>query len=66
MDLVSAINLLLALTNQAGKVSALIRQARAEGRGSLTDAEVDDLVAETGVARSELEAAIERARAEGR
>lgn len=58
MDIATAINLLLSLVARAGNVSDLIKNARAEGRESLTEDEVDALLEENNAARAELDAAI--------
>jgi hypothetical protein len=63
-NLNAAITLLLNLTAAAGKVSALIGSARAEGRG-LTAEELAGLKAADDAARGDLVAAIEAARASG-
>lgn len=62
---VAGIGLLLQLIEQAARVSAVIRQAQAEGR-DLTSAELASVVAENDVARAALVDAIERAKTEGR
>ena len=62
----AAIDLVLNLLAQASRVGVLITRARAEGRDSLSEAEVDELAAENSQARDQLQEAIDRARAEGR
>lgn len=56
-----AIAILLTLAQQADKIAALIRQARAEGR-DITDAELDALASADDQARALLEAEIQKAR----
>lgn len=58
MNVLTAIDGLLILIGQAQKVSAIIAQARAEGRTELTAAETDQLSAESDAALSGLAAAI--------
>lgn len=59
MNVLTAIDGLLVLIGQVSKVSAMIAQARAEGRDELTQAEVDMLSAESGAALDGLRAAID-------
>jgi len=66
MKLAAAIDLLLTLITQAQRVSTIIAQARAEGRESLSEDDINELTAANDDARAELEAAIETARTEGR
>lgn len=61
----AGIGLLLQLIEQAARVSAVVRQAQAEGR-DVTSAELAELVRENDGARAALVDAIERAKAEGR
>lgn len=61
-----AITLLIALANNAGKISQLISKAQAEGRTELTQEEWEAIVADDDAARIRQEAALERARNEGR
>ncbi len=65
MDALTAISLLTQLLAQATVLGNLIRTAQAEGR-DITAAELDTLAAGDDVARGALEAAIARAKAEGR
>lgn len=60
MNAAAAIELLLALINGAGRVSAAIRQAQAEGR-DITKEELEVAFAEDDAARDSLVAAIQRA-----
>ena len=64
-NLNAAVTLLLNLTVAAGKVSALITAARANGRESLTDEEMASLRAIDDAARVELVAAIEASKSTG-
>jgi hypothetical protein len=59
MNSAAAIELLLALINAAGPVSAAIRRAQAEGR-PLSREELDEAFAADDAAKSNLEAAIAR------
>lgn len=59
MNSAAAIELLLALINAAGPVSAAIRQAQAEGR-ALTREELDEAFAMDDAAKDGLESAIAR------
>jgi hypothetical protein len=61
-----AITLLIALANNAGRISTAISQAQAEGRTELTDAEFDAIMANDDAARIRQEAALAKAKAEGR
>lgn len=65
MDALTAITLLTQLLAQATALGNLIRTAQAEGR-DITPAELDALAAGDDVARAALEAAIARAKSEGR
>lgn len=65
MDPLTATALLVQLLTQATALGNLIRTAQAEGR-DITDAELDTLAAGDDRARAGLEAAIARAKAEGR
>ncbi len=56
-----AIQLVLALVNQAGAISAVIQKAQAENR-DLTPEELDSLVASDDTARAALVAAINAAK----
>lgn len=60
MNSAAAIELLLQLINAAGPVSALIRQAQAEGR-PLTREELQSAFSQDDTARDRLEAAIQAA-----
>ena len=66
MNIDLAITLLIALANNAGRISAAITQAQAEGRTELTDEEWQSIVADDEAARILQEAALAKARAEGR
>lgn len=61
----AAIELLLTLVANAGRISAVIRQARAEGREP-TSAELSAIAADNDGARAALVDAIARAKSEGR
>jgi hypothetical protein len=65
MDPITALALLTQLLTQANALGNLIRTAQAEGR-DITPAELDTLAMADTNARSVLEAAITRARSEGR
>ncbi len=65
MDPITALALLTQLLTQANALGNLIRTAQAEGR-DITPAELDTLAMADTNARSMLEAAITRARSEGR
>jgi hypothetical protein len=60
-----AIQLLTALMDRAGAIGALIKNAVSEGR-DISTAELDQLARDDDAARTNLEAAIAKARAEGR
>ncbi len=66
MNILAAIDLLLALADRVGRVSEMIKAARAEGRDDLTDEELVALQLEDDAARVDFANAIEQARAEGR
>lgn len=61
----AAIELLLTLIANAARVSAVIRQAQAEGR-EVSPAELSEIILEGDGARAALVDAIARAKAEGR
>lgn len=65
MPALAAIDLILALLTRASAISALVAQAQAEKR-DLTEAEMNQIIAEDDKARAGLVAAIEKAKAEGR
>ena len=65
MDPITAITLLTQLLTQATALGNLIRAAQAQGR-DITPAEFDALAAGDDSARAALDAAIARAKAEGR
>lgn len=65
MNVLTAIDGLLLLIGQVSKVSAMIAQARSEGREELTQAEVDLLSAESGAALDGLRAAIDAKKSVG-
>lgn len=62
MNASAAIALALQLIEAAARISSLIRQAQAEGRDSLTDAEKALVLAENDAARERLVAAIAKAK----
>lgn len=62
----AGIGLLLQLIEQAARVSAIIKQAQAEGREELTSAEMAQVLAANDDARVALVDAIAHARAAGR
>lgn len=66
MNTVAAIDLVLALITRLHRVSQMLATARAAGQESLTDEQLDQLIAEDDAARDELRAAIARAKSEGR
>ena len=66
MNIAVALDLVLRLLAQAGRVGAMITLARTEGRDSLSEEEVNELAAENTQARQDLEDAIKQAQAEGR
>lgn len=66
MNIAIAIDLVLKLLAQAARVGSMITSARAEGRDSLTEQEVNELAVENDQARRDLEDAIKQAEAEGR
>lgn len=61
----AAIDLLLTLVANAGRISTVIRQAQSEGREP-TSAELADIAADNDGARAALVDAIARAKAAGR
>jgi len=61
----AAIELLLTLVTNAGRISSVIRQAQAEGR-EVSSAELSDIIRDNDGARAALVDAIERAKSEGR
>lgn len=65
MNELAAINLVLAMLAEGGPISMLIDQARAEGR-TISKTEWDQLFEDDDNARAELDAAIEKAKSEGR
>jgi hypothetical protein len=65
MDAITALALLNQLAQTLAALSALIQRAQTEGR-DITPAELDTLAVGDDIARAALEAAIERAKAEGR
>lgn len=66
MKTAAAIDLLLTLITQAQRVSRVIAKARAEGRETLDDADLLEFERANDTARGELDAALARARDEGR
>jgi hypothetical protein len=65
MDVITALTLLTQLAGQVAALGNLIRTAQSEGR-DITPAELDGLAANDDAARSALDAAIARAKSEGR
>jgi hypothetical protein len=65
MDAITALALLNQLAQTLASLSALIQRAQTEGR-EITTAELDALAGGDDLARAALEAAIARAKAEGR
>lgn len=65
MNIAAALSLLISLAEQAQRVSALIARAHAEGRDTITDADLDAVAGESTAARQTLVDAIERAKAGG-
>lgn len=61
-----AISLVLALIDRASTISTLIQNAQASGRTTLTDAEWKQIQDDDNAASSDLQAAIDKAKAEGR
>lgn len=66
METAAAIELLLALINNAGQISALIQKAQGEGRDKLTPEEWASITGADDSASASLKAAIEKAKGEGR
>lgn len=62
---VAAINLLLGLLDRAAQISSVIQTAQSQGR-DVTEAELDQLVAQDDAARAKLDQAIAAARAAGK
>ena len=65
MKTLAATELLIALLSQAFRISQLL-QAAQSGQRDLTDPEWNDIVGDNDAARARLEAAIQKAREEGR
>lgn len=65
MNSLAAIDLILALITRAQVISSLVAKAQSENR-DLTASEWDQIVEADNQARSDLVAAIEKAKAEGR
>jgi hypothetical protein len=65
MDAITALALLNQLAQTLAALSALIQRAQTEGR-EITAAELDTLASGDDMARAALEAAIARAKSEGR
>ena len=61
-----AISLLLALAKNAGQISVVVSKAQAEGRNKLTADEWALILADDDLAAIKQQAALEKARAEGR
>lgn len=61
-----AITLLIALANNAGKISQMIAKAQSEGRTELTPEEWDSIISDDDTARIRQIAALEKAKLEGR
>jgi len=66
MKLEHALDLAIALMARASQVSTMIREAQAAGRTELSADEWQQILAADDIARAELTAAIDRAKAEGR
>lgn len=66
MKSAAAIDLLLALMQNAARISSLITQARLEGREELTPDELQSIILDNDGARALLVDAIARARGDGR
>lgn len=66
MKVTAALELLLQLTTAGAKLSALISQARAEGRDELTGDELHSVIVENDAATAALANEIAKAKAEGR
>lgn len=66
MNVDLAVSLLLALMNNAGKISALITKAQAEGRTDLSEDEWDSIINSDEAAKLKQMEALARAEAEGR
>jgi hypothetical protein len=64
MEVAAAVDILLSIIDHAAQWSAVIQKARSEGR-SLTEAEVDGFVAQAAASETNLQAAIDKARAGG-
>lgn len=62
MNVATGLDLLVSLAEQAYRLSEMLRQAQAEGREGLTDAEVEQLALENTDARQRLQDAIDAAR----
>lgn len=62
MKLVTAIDLVISLTDQVMRLSTMIRQAQSEGLDGLSEAQVEELALAEEEARDALRAAIEAAR----
>jgi len=61
-----AISLLIALANNAGRISQAVTKAREEGRTEFTEEEWMAIVSDDEAARIKQQAALDRAKAEGR
>lgn len=59
------ITILLALLDRASQWAAIVQQARSEGR-AVSNKEIDDFMYRAAESDVELQAAIDKARAEGR
>lgn len=66
MGIDAALGLLIALLNNAAAISALIAQAKAEGRDTLSEGEWSQIASADDKSRADLVAAIAKAQAEGR
>jgi hypothetical protein len=66
MTVSAAIELLLQFALAAGKLSALIADAKARGEDTLSDADLENLQAENTTASIALQTAINIAKSEGR
>lgn len=66
VSIATAVGLASQLLQQALQVSQLIHSANAEGRDTISEADLDKVVGADDVARAQLVDALARAKAEGR
>jgi len=66
MKIAIALELAVQLLTQLNQISALITKAQGEGRDTLTDDELENIITVDDGARGALQVAIEKARTEGR